>query len=48
MRKSVAVLFAVACLGLSACGSDSSTHDVVPASVPQLTPAPGAEALAQT
>ncbi len=48
MRTYVAVLFAVACLGLSACGSDSASHDVVPSTVPALTPPPGAEALAQT
>ena len=48
MRTYVAVLFAVACLGLSACGSDSASHDVVPSSVPALTPPPGATALAQT
>ena len=42
MRTYVVVLFAVACLGLSACGSDSASHDVVPASLPALTPAPGA------
>ena len=29
--------FAVACLGLSACGSDDAAHDVVPAALPELT-----------
>ena len=31
MRTYVVVLLAVACLGLSACGSDDASHDVVPA-----------------
>ena len=48
MRTYVVALLAVACLGLSACGSDDATHDVVPSSLPELTPPPGAEALAQT
>jgi hypothetical protein len=48
MRTYVVALIAVACLGLSACGSDDATHDVVPATVPELTAPPGAEALAQT
>jgi hypothetical protein len=48
MRTYVVALFAVACLGLSACGSDDATHDVVPASLPELTPPPGSEALANT
>jgi hypothetical protein len=48
MRTYVVALIAVACLGLSACGSGDATHDVVPATVPGLTPPPGSEALAQT
>ena len=48
MRTYVVALLAVACLGLSACGSDDATHDVVPAALPELTPPPGSEALAQT
>ena len=48
MRTYVVALLAVACLGLSACGSDDATHDVVPSSLPELTPPPGSEALART
>jgi hypothetical protein len=48
MRTYVLALIAVACLGLSACGSDDATHDAVPSSLPELTPPPGAEALAKT
>jgi hypothetical protein len=48
MRTYVVALLAVACLGLSACGSDDATHDVVPSSLPELTPPPGSEALAHT
>ena len=48
MRMYVIALLAVACLGLSACGSDDATHDAVPASLPELTSPPGAEALAQS
>jgi cytoskeletal protein RodZ len=48
MRTYVVALIAVACLGLSACGSDDATQDVVPSTVPELTPPPGSAALAQT
>ena len=48
MRTYVVALLAVACLGLSACGSDDAAHDVVPSALPELTPPPGADALAQT
>jgi hypothetical protein len=45
MPKYLLGLLAVAALGVSACGSDSSSHDVVPASVPNLTLPEGTAAL---
>jgi hypothetical protein len=47
MRTYVLTLLAVACLGLSACGSDESTHDVAPSSVPKLEAPQGSAALAK-
>jgi len=45
MPKYLLGLLAIAALGVSACGSDSSSHDVVPASVPNLTLPEGTAAL---
>jgi hypothetical protein len=45
MPKYLLAILAVAALGVSACGSDSSSHDVVPASVPNLTLPEGTAAL---
>jgi hypothetical protein len=47
MRTSVLALLAVACVGLSACGSDDASHDAVPSSLPQLTVPQGSSALAK-
>jgi hypothetical protein len=45
MPRYLLAILAVAALGVSACGSDSSSHDVVPASVPNLTLPEGTAAL---
>jgi hypothetical protein len=47
MRTCVLALLAVTCLGLSACGGDDASHDVVPSSLPPLTVPQGSSALAK-
>jgi hypothetical protein len=45
MRTSLLALLAVAALGVSACGSSTSSHDAVPKTVPDLSLPAGTSAL---